>query len=107
MGDDNILTVALKMGFLGGSDDKESASNVGDLGLIPGLGRSPTRAWQPTPVFLPGESHAWTEELGGLWSIGLWSQTQLKQQNTHAQTKIFREEKILFLVLSFGCSALP
>ena len=40
MGDDNILTVALKMGFLGGSDDKESASNVGDLGLIPGLGRS-------------------------------------------------------------------
>ena len=29
------------MGFPGGSDDKESASNVGDLGLIPGLGRSP------------------------------------------------------------------
>ena len=25
----------------GGSDDKESACNVGDLGLIPGLGRSP------------------------------------------------------------------
>ena len=29
------------MGFPGGSDDKESASNAGDLGLIPGLGRSP------------------------------------------------------------------
>ena len=28
-------------GFLGGSDGKESACNVGDLGLIPGLGRSP------------------------------------------------------------------
>ena len=28
-------------GFPGGSDGKESASNVGDLGLIPGLGRSP------------------------------------------------------------------
>ena len=25
----------------GGSDSKESASNSGDLGLIPGLGRSP------------------------------------------------------------------
>ena len=25
------------MGFPGGSDGKESASNVGDLGLIPGL----------------------------------------------------------------------
>ena len=29
------------MGFPGGSVDKESACNVGDLGLIPGLGRSP------------------------------------------------------------------
>ena len=28
------------LGFPGGSDDKESC-NVGDLGLIPGLGRSP------------------------------------------------------------------
>ena len=30
-----------QLGFLGGSDGKESASNVGDLDLIPGLGRSP------------------------------------------------------------------
>ena len=29
------------MGFLGSSDDKESACNVGDSGLIPRLGRSP------------------------------------------------------------------
>ena len=28
------------MGFPSGSDSKESACNVGDLGLIPGLGRS-------------------------------------------------------------------
>ena len=28
-------------GFPGGSDGKESACNAGDLGLIPGLGRSP------------------------------------------------------------------
>ena len=27
------------------------------------------RAWQPTPVFLPGES-PWTEESGGLQSMG-------------------------------------
>ena len=27
-------------------------------------------AWQPTPVFLPGES-PWTEEAGGLQSMGL------------------------------------
>ena len=29
------------MGFLGGSDGKESGYNVGDLGWILGLGRSP------------------------------------------------------------------
>ena len=28
-------------GFPGGSDSKESACSAGDLGLIPGLGRSP------------------------------------------------------------------
>ena len=28
-------------GFAGGSDGKTSAYNVGDLGSIPGLGRSP------------------------------------------------------------------
>ena len=29
------------MGFPGGSDGKESACSAGDLGSIPGLGRSP------------------------------------------------------------------
>ena len=29
------------MGFLGGSEDKASACNAGDPGLVPGLGRSP------------------------------------------------------------------
>ena len=29
------------MGFSGGSDDKETACNAGDLGLISGSGRSP------------------------------------------------------------------
>ena len=29
------------MDFPGGSDSQESACNAGDLGLIPGLGRSP------------------------------------------------------------------
>ena len=58
------------MGFLGGSVGKESACNAGDLGLIPGLRRSPGgRAWQPTPVFLSGES-PWIEEPGRLQSIG-------------------------------------
>ena len=32
-----------QMGFSGDSDSRESAYNAGDLGSIPGLGRSPGR----------------------------------------------------------------
>ena len=46
------------LGFLGGSDGNEPPGDLGDLGLIPGLGRS------------PGES-PWTKEPGGLESMGL------------------------------------
>ena len=35
------LPAPILMGFTGSSDGKESACNVGDLGSIPGLGRSP------------------------------------------------------------------
>ena len=35
-----------------------NAGDIRDMGLIPELGRSlGGRAWQPTAVFLPGESH--------------------------------------------------
>ena len=35
------LQTPVFLGFLGGSDGKESTGHSGDLGLIPGLGRSP------------------------------------------------------------------
>ena len=58
-------------GFPGGSDDKESACNAGDLDLIPGSGRFPwRRAWQPASVFLPGEFHG-QRRLADLLSMGL------------------------------------
>ena len=60
------------MGFPGGSDGKESACNVEDPGLIPGLGRS-RGGGHDNPLqhsCLPGES-PWIEELGGLQSNGL------------------------------------
>ena len=42
----------------------------GGPGFNPWVGKIPwRRAWQPTPVFLPGES-PWTEEPGELQSIG-------------------------------------
>ena len=34
------LCIPIFLGFLGGSDGKESACNTGGLGSIPGLGRS-------------------------------------------------------------------
>ena len=47
-----------------------SAGDVRDLDLIPGSGRSPwRRAGQPTPVFLPGESHG-QRSLAGYSSWG-------------------------------------
>ena len=48
-------------GFSGSTVVKNPPANVGDMGSIPGLRRSPGisegRKWQPTPVFLPGKSH--------------------------------------------------
>ena len=39
----HLKTSSTSLGFPGGSGSKESACNVGDLGLIPGLGGSPGR----------------------------------------------------------------
>ena len=45
----------LPFGLPGGSDSEESACRSGDPGSTP-VGKIPwRRAWQPTPVFLPGE----------------------------------------------------
>ena len=57
------------MGFPNDSDGKESACNAGNVGSIPGSGRSPGEmaihssicAWK-----IP-----WTEEPGGLQALGL------------------------------------
>ena len=46
----------LYMGFPGGSDGKEPACNVGDLGLIPRLGKSRGEG-NPSPIFFPAKSH--------------------------------------------------
>ena len=40
-GERDRLPTPVFLGFPGGSDNKESACNVGDLLSIPGLGRSP------------------------------------------------------------------
>ena len=65
-----------------GSDNKESACNARDPGSIPRLERSPRerngyllwrRKCQPTPIFLPGESHGQRSLVG----YSPWCQKEL------------------------------
>ena len=53
----------------GGSDGKASACNAGDLGLIPGSGRSPGEGMATHSSILAWRI-PWTEEPGGLQSMG-------------------------------------
>ena len=60
----------LATGILWWVSCKESICQLRRHGFDPWVGKLPwRRAWQPTPVFLPEES-PWTEELGGLQSLG-------------------------------------
>ena len=60
--------------FPGGSDGKESACNAEDLDLIPGSG---TGKGMATCSSILVWRIPWTEEPGGLQSIGMQSQTRL------------------------------
>ena len=53
---DRLLT-PIFMDFPGGSDGKESTCNVGDLGSIPGLGRSPSEG-NGDPLHYSGLEHS-------------------------------------------------
>ena len=53
-----------------GSDGKESACNAGDLGLILGSGRSPGDEKMATHSSILAWKIPWTEEPGGLQSMG-------------------------------------
>ena len=54
-----------RAGFPGGSDGKGSVCNAGDLGLIPGSGRSPGER-NGSPLRILAWRIPWTEEPGGL-----------------------------------------
>ena len=83
---------SLPPGFPGGSVVKASASNVEDLGSIPGLGRFPwRRKWQPTAVFLPGKPHG-QRSLAGYSPKGLKKSNMTKvPQQAHVQCRIKEE----------------
>ena len=58
------------MGFPGGSDGIESACNVGGLGSVPGLGRSPGEGHgNPSSILawrIPMEPGAWRAAVHGV-----------------------------------------
>ena len=57
-----------KMGFPGGSDNKESTCNAGELGLIPGLGKAPGEGTATHSSILAWRI-PWTEEPGRLHTV--------------------------------------
>ena len=84
--------------FPDGSDGKASAYNAGNLGSIPGSGRS-SRKWQPTPVFLPGKSH-------GRRSLVDYSQWGCKELDTTEQLHLLTLKYSWFTTcVSFRCTA--
>ena len=60
----------VSMDFPGGSNSKESACNVGDLGSIPGQ-EEPLEKGMATHSSILAWRIPWTEEPGGLQSMGL------------------------------------
>ena len=87
-----VLCSLIGSSFPDSSVGKESACNVGDLGSVPGLGRSPgARERLPTPVFWPGEFH----ELYSPWGHKKSDMTELLSL-TH-----WMEIGIIFSILSF------
>ena len=65
-------------GFPGTSDSKESAYNVGDLGSIPGLGRSPGGGNGNPLQYFCLENFM---DRGAWWATVLGSQSQMQLQN--------------------------
>ena len=59
------LPTAVFLDFPCGSAGKESACNAGELGLIPGFGKSPGEG-HGNPLSILGQKIPWTEEAGGL-----------------------------------------
>ena len=59
----------MQLSFLGGSDSKDSACSAGDLGSVPGLGKS-LGEWNATHSSIFVWRMPWTEEPGRLQSMG-------------------------------------
>ena len=89
------ITRAKMLPFPGGAEGKASARNAGELGSIPGWGRFPwRRKWQPTPVFLPGESHG-RRNLMGYSPRGRKESDMTERLHFHFHAKMQLKKQVL------------
>ena len=77
-----------------------NAGDIRDVGLIPGSGRSPgegiwRRKWQPTPVFLPRESHGQRSLVG--YSPWGRKESDVTEATLQAHTLLYRDRRTHFL----------
>ena len=65
-----------------------NAGDAGNVGSIPGLGRCPAGGHgNPTPMFLPGESHGQRNLAGYIpWGHTAWDTEQLNTHTHHTNT---------------------
>ena len=81
-----LVLISIK-GFPGGSDSKESACNVGDLGSIPGLGRSPGGGHgSPIQYFCQENPHR-QRNLAGYSLCGRQESDTTERLRTHTHTQ--------------------
>ena len=98
-----LFWVRDKGGFPSDSDGKESACNEGDLGSIPGLGRSSGGGHDNSLQYSCLETSPWTEEPGGLQAMGSqrvrhdWASMHT---HTHTHTQGKGEKVQLYLEIS-------
>ena len=95
--------LGVSLGFPGGASGKESTCQFRRHKrgrLDPCIGKTPwRRAWQPTPVFLPGESIPWIEEPRGLQSIGLYRvRHDWAPENMHARVSLSKDMEKSFIL---------
>ena len=92
---------SLLQGFPGGSAGKESACNVGDMGSIPGLGRS------------PGDGNSYPLQESGLenFMVCIWGHKELdtterlslslKKNGIHININVYAKETLAINISSF------
>ena len=79
-------------GFPDGSDNKESACNMGDLGSIPGLGRSPGGGHgNSLQSFLdnPMDREAWQATVHGVAELDMAEQLPLHTRFFQSKMQLF------------------